>query len=112
MKQLEAKTEIAVRLFLARVSDHYDMDSAFVFGSRARGTHRSDSDIDVAILLNGEQKRFLTTKLEMADLAYEVLLETDLRISPLPIWLDEWGSPERYDNPDLLRTIQKEGIAV
>ena len=86
------------------------MADSIVFGSRARGTHRHDSDADVAIILNGEHQRFLTTKLAMADLAFDVLLETGINISPLPIWLDEWEHPENYSNPTLLRNIANEGF--
>jgi hypothetical protein len=32
----------------------------------------------------------------MADGAFEVLLETGINISPLPVWLDEWEHPENY----------------
>ncbi|EGF32426.1 hypothetical protein IMCC9480_2499 [Oxalobacteraceae bacterium IMCC9480] len=46
----------------------------------------------------------------MADLAYEVLLETGINISPMPVWLDDWDHPERHTNPDLLRNIDREGV--
>ena len=92
------------------IAGRYDMAGAIVFGSRARGTHRPDSDADVAVLLNGEHQRFLTTKLAMADVAFEVLLETGINISPLPVWLDEWEHPENYPNPALLHNIASEGF--
>jgi len=86
------------------------MADAIVYGSRARGTHRVDSDADVAILLTGDHQRFLTTKLTMADAAFDILLETGIHISPLPLWLDEWENPESYSNPSLLHNIAREGI--
>jgi antitoxin ChpS len=46
----------------------------------------------------------------MADLAYEVLLDTGIRIQPLPIWRSQWEHPERYSNPMLLKNIQAEGV--
>lgn len=107
---IDHDTENAVRHFLALISGSYDMAGAFVFGSRARGTHRPDSDADVAVLLRGEHQRFLTTKLAMADVAFDVLLETGIAISPLPVWLDEWEHPETYSNPTLLQNIAREGI--
>ncbi len=103
-------TEIAVRRFVARIADRYPVVGTIVYGSRARGTHRPDSDADVAVILSGEHQRFLTTKLAMADVAFDVLLETGIIISPLPVWLDEWEHPENYSNPSLLRNIAKEGI--
>ena len=108
--QLDAATERALRLFLERISANYDMAGAILFGSRARKTHRPDSDADVAILLRGAHQRFLSTKLAMADIAFDVLLETGIDVSPLPVWLDEWEHPETWSNPRLLATIEKEGI--
>jgi predicted nucleotidyltransferase len=110
MNHLDEPTETAVRRFIESLSGRYDTAGAIVFGSRARGDHEPDSDADVAILLRGEHSRFLPTKLAMADLAFDVLLETGINISPLPIWLDEWEHPETYPNPDLLRNIAEQGV--
>ena len=46
----------------------------------------------------------------MDDLAYDVLLDTGIRIQPLPVWESEWNQPENYSNPWLLKNIAKEGI--
>ena len=48
----------------------------------------------------------------MVDVAYEVLLETGIRVSPLPVWLDQWRRPETHSNPALLHRIAVEGIPV
>lgn len=74
------------------------------------GAHRPDSDADVAVILRGEHQRFLSAKLDMSDLAFEVLLDTGILISPLPVWLDEWEQPERFPNPALLRNIERDGV--
>lgn len=41
----------------------------------------------------------------MADVAYDVLLEVGIRVSPLPVWLDEWMHPDTHCNLALLRNI-------
>jgi uncharacterized protein len=110
MNRLDHQTESAVRRFLVLLGSRYDTAGAIVFGSRARGTHGPDSDADVAVLLSGEHQRFLSTKLAMADVAFDVLLETGINISPLPVWLDEWEHPENYSNPALLQSIAREGV--
>lgn len=110
MNRIDHDTEEAVRRFLGLISAQYDTAGAIVFGSRARGNHRQDSDADVAVLLRGEHQRFLPTKLAMSDLAFDVLLETGINISPLPVWLDEWEHPESYSNPALLQNIAREGV--
>jgi predicted nucleotidyltransferase len=109
-ERIDYNTEEAVRRFLVLIAARYDMEGAIVYGSRARGTHRPDSDADVAVLLKGEHQRVLTTTLAMADVAYDVLLETGINISPLPVWLDEWEHPENYSNPALLHNIAREGV--
>ena len=110
MNHIDCETEKAIRCFLSLMDKRYDIVGAILYGSRARGTHDPDSDADVAVILKGEHRRTLPTALEMADVAYEVLLETGINISPLPVWIDEWEHPERHSNPTLLKNIFEEGI--
>jgi len=51
-------------------------------------------------------------RLKMSDAAYDVLLDTGINISPLPIWMDEWEHPQAYVNPALLANIAREGVRV
>lgn len=108
--RLDPETEAAVRRFLASIADRYEIAGAIVYGSRARGTHRPDSDADVAVLLKGEHRPTMETVMAMADVAFDVLLETEINVSPLPIWLDEWEHPETHPNPFLLANIAREGV--
>lgn len=108
--RIDHATERALRRFLALIADQYELAGAIVYGSRARGTHRPDSDVDLAVRLRGAPRKALDTALAMADVAYDVLLETDINISPLPVWLDEWERPETYPNRDWLRNIAREGV--
>ena len=48
LDHIDQGTETAVRRFLALIDGHYETAGAIIFGSRARGTHRPDSDADVA----------------------------------------------------------------
>lgn len=109
-RRIDPETEKAVRRFMALIASDFDTAGAIVFGSRARGTHRPDSDADVAVLLRGEQQRALPVTLSMADVAFDVLLETGINISPLPVWLSEWKHPEGHSNPALLQAIAREGV--
>jgi uncharacterized protein len=109
---LDAQTLKAVRRFKKWLAGTYPVRDVIVYGSRARGTHRPDSDADVAVILGGEHQLFLDTKLKMSDAAYDILLETGVNISPLPVWLDEWEHPEQYVNPALLANIAREGVRV
>lgn len=107
---LDPETEHASRAFLAKVSTQFDVVGAILFGSRARRNHRPDSDADIAVLLRGPRGAFLDTKLALADVAYDVLLETGVLIQPLPIWETDWKHPEDYGNPALLKNISRDGV--
>lgn len=100
----------AAYTFVNKLASHFDIAWAMLFGSRARLDHRPDSDADVAVILRGEKGPFLSTKLSMADVAYDVLLETGVLIQPLPVWEDEWAHPETFINPSLLHNIRREGV--
>ena len=56
MKFLDPDTESAVRDFLARIPADIRLEQAILFGSRARGEHRPDSDADVALYENPTSK--------------------------------------------------------
>jgi predicted nucleotidyltransferase len=108
----DADTVGAAREFVRRVSARHSVRTAVLFGSRARGTHRSDSDVDIAIVLQGQRGKLISTSLEMADIAFDLLLETNIYIQPLPIWEDEWDHPETHSNPRLIENIRREGVPV
>jgi predicted nucleotidyltransferase len=108
--QVDSDTITAARAFVERAVARYPVRNAFLFGSRARGVFRADSDADIAVMLRGQSGDFLDTKLALADIAYEILLETGIRIQPLPVWEREWQDPDSYSNPRLLRNIERDGI--
>jgi len=107
---IDPETERAAQAFINKLAREFNLAGAILFGSRARGSFRVDSDADIAVLLRGPHGKFLATKLAMADIAYDVLLDTGIRIQPLPIWEDEWQHPETYSNPRLLQNIEREGV--
>lgn len=61
-----------------------------LFGSRARGEGNEESDLDVLVLIEHLAKR---ERREVLDLAYELEIESGLRLSPVvrdprvwPVW--------------------------
>ena len=46
----------------------------------------------------------------MAEIAFDVLLETGLLVQAVPMWEEEWRQPERFPNPDLIASIRRDGI--
>ncbi|MGX1201003.1 putative nucleotidyltransferase [Marinobacter nauticus] len=109
---MDSQTRKAIRQFSDKVSEKFDVSRLVLFGSRARGDNREDSDADVAVFLRGASGDFVEVKLAMAGIAFDVLVDTGIRIQPLPVWNGEWEHPESYSNPYLLQNIAKDGVSV
>lgn len=109
---VDAATMNTVTAFLERVACVFPMRSAILFGSRARGEFLPESDADVAVLLSGQRGQFMATKLAMSDMAFDVLLDTGIRIEALPVWENEWENPDTYRNPHLLHNIARDGVII
>jgi len=102
----------AATLFVDKIRAFYDVKEVIAFGSRVRGDNRSDSDFDLAVVLNGDHGDFIDPKLKMADQAFDVLLETGILVQPLPLWMDDLVSESQFPNPSLIRNIADKGIMV
>ena len=110
---LDAETERAARVFLKRLEGKYPIVDAILYGSRARGDHTSESDADIAVILKGErgERRDRTAaSLDMAGLAFEVMMETGVMVQGLPLWETELARPETFTNPALINNILREGV--
>ena len=110
MVSIDQSTSVATGAFLKAVAGRFPVTRALLFGSRARQGFGAESDADVAVFLSGAPLPYARTKLSMADIAYDVLLETGVLIQPLPIWEEQWAHPEAHANPRLLLNIAREGI--
>ncbi len=108
--RLDAQTERAVRDFMQRIAGTFPAVGGVVFGSRARGTYNANSDADLAVILKGERGNRYEASREMAGVAFDVMLETEVLIDPLPLWEDEFNRPEIFSNPALIENIKREGV--
>ena len=111
MKFLDPDTEGAVRAFLARIPADIRLDRAILYGSRARGEHRPDSDADLALILH-ERGNDGQTLMLLAGLAWYVFLDTGIMIQPVPIAIEDWLHPDDFLRPGFLRTVEREGIVM
>jgi predicted nucleotidyltransferase len=112
---IDPNTTNAAKLFLGRIADRFDVDRAVLYGSRARRTHRIDSDADIAIIINGKRGdsgERVDAVIEMAGIAFDVMLDTGILIQALPLWQDEYAHPEEFSNPALIENIQREGVVL
>jgi len=98
MKVIDPKTEGAVRAFLARLPADIGVERALLYGSRARGDYREESDADVALVLK-DQADDWRVLWDLSGLAYDVYLETGILIQPVPISTADWANPARYIRP-------------
>ena len=78
-----------------------------LFGSRARGDARKDSDWDILVLLNMPSVSF-QTETQVMDSYFELELEAGEAISPLIYSKRDWN--ENRSITPLFNTIKKEGI--
>lgn len=110
MRAMDSNTEHAVRVFLARVPAEFKVERAILFGSRARGNHRADSDADLALIL--ERGNDWPVLEALAGLAFDVLMDTGVLIQAVPISSQDWAHPEQFPRPSFLRNVALEGIAL
>jgi len=78
--------------YVAAVRKHYGprLVDILVFGSRARGDARPDSDVDLAVILEDGDWRFWDEKRLLTDLGYDALLEPGLWIQAWPVSRSAW----------------------
>ena len=108
-------TARAVDIFLARLpmTRLPPVKRTLLYGSRARGDFHEESDVDLAIVLQGSrpaEKILLGLHFLLADAEWNALDETELRVSAWPVWEDDLANPEQTLNPDFFHNMTKEGI--
>lgn len=104
-----ADTESDVRKFMARIPADLPVERVLLYGSRARGDFRPDSDADVAVILRhgaGDWKLLWM----LTGLAYDVFVDTGIMIQPVPVSSRDWADPDGFPRPSFLRNVAREGI--
>jgi len=101
---------VALEQFVSVVREKYGrrLHSVVLFGSRARGEMRPDSDADVAIVIDDGDWKFWREKRELADLTFEALIRWGLTISPWPLSSTQWSNPDTHSNPKFVRAVRED----
>lgn len=89
-----------------RVEEKDSSAKIYLYGSRARGTARKNSDWDLLILLNRDN---ITTDIEneITHPLYDLEFETGQIISPMVYTLNEWIT--KYSITPFYKTVMREG---
>ncbi len=107
---LDPATEQAARAFLRELQGKYPVVEGILYGSRARGDNAPDSDADIAVILRGQRGDRAAAALDMAGVAFNVMLATGVMVQGLPLWQEEVARPETFANPALIKNILRDGI--
>lgn len=90
-----------VRAYKLLLQDYFQLEKVYLFGSYAKGTHRQDSDIDVAVVVRQADGDFFTVN----PLLWKLRRQIDDRIEPVLIERD-------FDDAGFLDEIEKYGIEI
>lgn len=81
----------AVNVDLRRLASRFPVHEAILFGNHTRVTQ---------------------TKLSIADIVFDAMLGTCIKVQPLPFWDSDPRKPEQWLNPELRCSIELTGISV
>jgi uncharacterized protein len=90
-----------VKAFRQLLSNYFQFENIYLFGSYAKGTNRDDSDIDVAIIVDHIEGDYFSIN----PLLWKLRRQIDDRIEPILI-------ERNFDDADFLGEIQKNGIKI
>lgn len=100
-----------MREFADQVRSAFAADDIVLYGSRAKGDHRKESNANVAVVLRGlEASEETDILLALSDVAYDVMLRHNIRISPMPIAIERWKTRDQQKDCRFLADIAEYGI--
>ena len=112
-EQLDPLTRIVLERFKLILSTRYGphLHGLYLFGSRARGDHRPDSDADIAVVLDAADDP-IGEQWSLIDLGYDILLDTGVPIQPWVLTQDRLNGPPDQSFRGLVGAIRREGVAL
>src|ERR1700730_12965180 len=106
MARMQTSDDPILKRFRAALDELYGdrLERVVLFGSRARGDARDDSDYDVAVFLKDLTDRWRELG-RLADLSTDIVDETGEVIHAMPYRAGSYG-----DRTSLMREIRREGV--
>ena len=86
------------------------LKKVILYGSYARGDYDKNSDVDIMILTDLNDKEIIKYRMKVRDIACDIELDNDIIISPLVRNIDRYN--ERTNVVPFYMNIQKEGVVV
>jgi predicted nucleotidyltransferase len=116
LQTLVKKTKSEITSLVLDFSEHVHeiygelLDKVIVFGSCARGDYDEESDIDIMILIDGNEEEFNKFKDKLLDLTVEKNLENDVLIATI---VEEKKKFDTYLSVlPFFINIQEEGLVI
>jgi uncharacterized protein len=108
---IDPVTRDALRSFKEILAAKYGphLRSLYLFGSRARGDHCPDSDIDIAVFLD-EATDPVGEQFDLIERGYDIVLNSGVNIQPWVFAQASLSDPAHHRAAHLVRTIRREGI--
>ena len=102
-RSVEQVKDIVYRFYTLLLNDGYPVEKVFVFGSQIKNEIKSDSDIDIAIVLKKYTKDRFTTRLELM----KYCRQFDEIIEPHPFLSSDFTDENPFSS-----SIVREGIEI
>jgi predicted nucleotidyltransferase len=111
-RTLDAPSLHAARVFLRLLGGRYPIRNVIAFGSRVRGDHHPESDLDLAIVLEGPPGNRFGVVIDFAGIAFDAMIETGVLVQALPVWAEEFDMVAPFTNPAMIEAVKCEGIVL
>ena len=83
---MDAITDSLLKDIAQRIASEIKPDKIFLFGSRAWGTPTIDSDVDLMIVVSGEQDSIRTLKQRARRCLHDIFIPMDIVIEPVDLF--------------------------
>ncbi len=109
---MDSQSEAAAQEVKAALAQAYGdrLAALYVFGSRARGDHRPDSDLDLAVILRNASPSLASVDDALLEVIYPIEIDRGVHIQAWALAADDAGQPSTAFRSRLAETVRREGI--
>ena len=108
---MNAEQKAALGRFVEAVHARYceRLVDVVLFGSRARGDARDDSDYDLAVIIEDGDWDFWIEMMELGGLTYDSLIDDGITIQPWAVNQMAWEQPKTDVDHLLILNMKRDG---